>query len=363
MYEDKTYEAILQEKLSHVASSLDKREGSIIFDALAPNSLESAMIYAALDSILNETFADTASRKYLIRRCAERGIFPYAATPAIGIGEFNMDVPIGSRFSCEKYNWAATEKIKDGTYYMTCETAGAEPNSYTGLLIPINYIDGLTSAALTGIAILGENEEETEALRERYLNSFMSESYGFNRAQYIDVVQAIPGVGGVKPYRATKVVNGTKVSNSPGHVTVVITDSGGGVPTTTLVDTVQETIDPTQNSGDGIGLAPIDHEVSVIGVTGTAINISTVLSYANGWDLNECFPYINAAIDDYFAELNSGWADNENLIVRISYIESRLLSVAGIIDVTGTMINAEASNLILGEDNIAVRGTFTANAT
>lgn len=68
MYEDKTYEAILQEKLARVASSLDKREGSIIFDALAPNSLESAMIYVALDTVLNETFADTASRDYLIMR-------------------------------------------------------------------------------------------------------------------------------------------------------------------------------------------------------------------------------------------------------------------------------------------------------
>ena len=70
MYEEKTYEALLQEKLARVASSLDKREGSIIFDAMAPNSLESAMIYVALDSILNETFADTASREYLIKRCA-----------------------------------------------------------------------------------------------------------------------------------------------------------------------------------------------------------------------------------------------------------------------------------------------------
>ena len=39
MYEDKTYEAILQEKLARVASSLDKREGSIIFDALDDGSL------------------------------------------------------------------------------------------------------------------------------------------------------------------------------------------------------------------------------------------------------------------------------------------------------------------------------------
>ena len=88
MYEDKTYEAILQEKLARVASSLDKREGSIIFDALAPNSLESAMIYVALDTVLNETFADTASRDYLIMRCAERGITPLPATYAVGIVKY-----------------------------------------------------------------------------------------------------------------------------------------------------------------------------------------------------------------------------------------------------------------------------------
>lgn len=124
MYEDKTYEAILQEKLARVASSLDKREGSIIFDALAPNSLESAMIYVALDTVLNETFADTASRDYLIMRCAERGITPLPATCAVGIGEFSMDIPIGTRFSCDKYNWTVTEKIESLKYYLTCETAG-----------------------------------------------------------------------------------------------------------------------------------------------------------------------------------------------------------------------------------------------
>lgn len=135
MYEDKTYEAILQEKLARVASSLDKREGSIIFDALAPNSLESAMIYVALDTVLNETFADTASRDYLIMRCAERGITPLPATCAVGVGEFSMDIPVGTRFSCDKYNWTVTEKIESLKYYLTCETAGADPNGYTGQLI------------------------------------------------------------------------------------------------------------------------------------------------------------------------------------------------------------------------------------
>lgn len=350
MYEDKTYEAILQEKLARVASSLDKREGSIIFDALAPNSLESAMIYVALDTVLNETFADTASRDYLIMRCAERGITPLPATCAVGIGEFSMDIPIGTRFSCDKYNWAVTEKIESLKYYLTCETAGADPNGYTGQLIPIEYIEGLATAELTSIVINGEDEEATETLRLRYLNSFENQSYGFNRGQYIEVTEALPGVGGCKPYRAWK---------GPGTVKLVITGSDYQPPSETLINTVQTAIDPTQNGGDGIGLAPIDHEVTVVGAAGTTVNISTTLTFASGWNLTECLPYIQNALDAYYLELNSMWSKEAGLIVRVSQIESRLLALAGIVDISGTTLNGQAGNLTLDKDAVAVRGSFT----
>ena len=351
MFEDRTYEALLQEKLENVSDSLDKREGSIIYDALAPNSIEAAMIYVALDSVYNETYADTASRDYLILRCKERGITPHAATAAIGIGEFNMDVPIGSRFSCDKYNWAVTDKISTGKFHLTCETLGADPNGYLGMLIPIDYIEGLESAQLTEIVINGEDEESTDALRQRYFDSFSNRSYGFNRAQYIEVTEALPGVGGCKPYRAW---------NGGGTVKLVITDSEYGVPSSELITTVQTEIDPTQNSGDGMGLAPIDHEVTVAGVTGTTVNITTVLTYGSGWSLEECLPYIEDMLDAYYKELNSTWAREENLIVRISQIESRMLTLPGIVDIKDTKINGSAANLELDEDAIAVRGSFNA---
>ncbi len=349
MYEDKTYEALLQEKLAKVASALDKREGSIIFDALAPNSLESAMIYAALDSILNETFADTASRDYLILRCKERGITPLPATSAVAVGEFNMDIPIGSRFSGDKHNWTAIEQISSGRYYMTCETFGAEPNGYIGQLIPIDYIDGLTKAELTSIVINGEDEEETEALRLRYLNSFENQSYGFNRGQYIAVTEAMPDVGGCKPYRAW---------NGPGTVRLVITNSNFMPPSDELVNSVQTAIDPTQNSGEGIGLAPIDHEVTVVGAYGSEINIETSLTFADGWSLDECLPYIEKALDNYYQELNSLWSTENGLLVRISQIESRLLAVSGIVDISGTRLNGNTANVMLEADSVAIRGQF-----
>ena len=350
MYEAKTYEALLQAKLARVAKSLDKREGSIIFDALAPNSLESAMIYVALDNILNETFADTASRDYLIKRCAERGISPLQATAAVGVGEFSTDVSIGSRFSCDKYNWTVTKQVEPGKFHLTCETLGADPNGYTGQLIPIEYIDGLATAELTSIIINGEDEEDTEALRLRYLNSFANQSYGFNRGQYIEVVEALPGVGGCKPYRAW---------DGPGTVKLVITDSGYQPPSEELIEQVQTLIDPTQNSGEGIGLAPIDHEVTVFGADGETINISTSLTFASGWDLTECQPYIEETLGAYYGELNAAWSTEQALTIRVSQIESRLLSIDGIVDISGTTINGQASNLTLDKDAVAVRGTFT----
>ena len=90
MYEDITYEIILKRMLDKVPDTIDKREGSVIYDALAPAALELQIMYIELDVILNESFGDTASRKYLIKRAAERGLSPYKASKAILKGVFNI---------------------------------------------------------------------------------------------------------------------------------------------------------------------------------------------------------------------------------------------------------------------------------
>ena len=45
MYENVTYEDILQRMLDRVPDSMDKREGSIIYDALAPAAVELQLMY------------------------------------------------------------------------------------------------------------------------------------------------------------------------------------------------------------------------------------------------------------------------------------------------------------------------------
>jgi len=352
MYESMTYEFILQRMLNRVLSenpNLDTREGSIIYNALAPAAVELTSAYIQLDFILNSTFADTASRDYLVLRAAERGLTPYPETYAILQGEFNMDVPIGSRFSLanEALNYKVISRISAGVFRLQCETIGSIANDAVGQLIPIDYIEGLTSAQLTALLTPGEDEEETEAFRKRYFDSLNAEAFGGNIKDYKEKTNALPGVGGVKVYPTW---------NGGGTVRLAIVASDYSVPVSDLIDSVQTAIDPTENQGKGVGIAPIGHVVTVTGVTTETVDIVTEVTYQEGWDWNDVKPYAEAAVDSYFKELSQSWADNDFLIVRISQIEIRFLDLPGVVDIANTTLNGVAQNLTLGADEIPVRG-------
>ena len=354
MYEHMRYEDILQRMLDRVPNNMDKREGSIIYDALAPAAVELQNMYIELDTIMNESFADTASREYLIRRASERGITPEPATNAILKGVFTpttIDV-LGERFSHGKLNYVAIEKITDGEYKMQCETVGVDGNTNFGQMIPIEYIEGLETAKLTEILIPGEDEEDTEVFRERYLKSFESQAFGGNIADYKRKTNAIGGVGGVKV---------TPAWNGGGTVKLTIINSEFKVPSDELIEVVQNEIDPVGHSGEGMGFAPIGHVVTVTGVNSSAININCNITYQPGWDWESAKNYILSGIDQYLHELHKEWEESENLIVRISQLESKILACEGVLDISGTTLNGSSSNLSFDVNEIPIRGTVNGN--
>lgn len=353
---DMSYEAILRRVLDRVPSTLDKRESSMIYDALAPACAELAQEALTAQWRLDQCFSDTASREYLIRRARERGIIPREATCAMLKGEFNMEVPIGSRFNIDELNYVVTERIEEVGYFykVQCETAGIVGNTRMGDMIPIEYISGLTMAKLTELLIPGEDDEDTEVFRERYHASFENKAFGGNKADYIEKVTAIQGVGGCKVHRATNADGEIE----GGHVRVVIIDSEWNKPSDELVGVVQTTIDPVVNQGDGDGLAPIGHIVHIEPVKETVIQVGLTIVYEDGYSYEALKSYILNTLDEYFLELNKQWADEngKKLVVRISQIESRILEIYGILDISGTTLNGEEKNCVLDVDSIAVRG-------
>ena len=404
MYEAQTYEVILARMIAKALETnknIDSREGSLLWLGEAPAAVELQNLYIALDTNLRETYADTASRTYLILRTAERGLSPYPATPAVlqlEITPTSLSLPLNTRFSIGNLNYYVSEDLGGGSYAITCETAGEAGNDYTGTVIPIEYVDGLATCEVSALLIPGEDEEDTEELRERYMNSLNYQAFGGNVRDYLDKIKAISGVGGVKIYRAWNgnikpatliPPEGTaawidSLSGVPadvktwldsvyaaannnlltvgGTVKAVIIASNFTVPSATLIDTVQTAIDPTQNAGEGLGLAPIGHVVKIAGVVSQTVNIGFTLTYATGYSWDSVGTAVIAAINAYFEELAEGWEDAEgNLIVRISQIETRILAITGIVDITTTKINGVASNLTLNDDAIPSLGTITAS--
>lgn len=352
MYEDITYESILERMLSRIPVTMDKREGSVIYDALAPAAAELQIMYIELDNILNETFGDTASRAFLIRRAGERGIIPYPASAAVVQAvsvPSTAEIPIGTRFSLGDNSFYVSKKVSDGKYNLVCEAAGSGGNNISGNIIPIDYVDGLETITVTELLIPGEDEEDTEAFRERYFKSTETKGYGGNRTDYIEKTNRISGVGSTKVTRAW---------NGGGTVKLTILDSQFFKASDALISKVQEIIDPGAE-GDGMGIAPIGHEVTVDTVNEVAINITTSITFQEGFTFDNQKQLIKSAIEEYLIELRKEWADSDTIVVRISKIDNKILGVQGVIDVSGTILNGAAANTELTEYQIPVLGAVT----
>lgn len=351
-YNEMTFEVIMERMLSRVPNTIDKREGSIIYDALAPAAAELAIMYIEFGIIENDSYADTASRDYLIRRTAERGIIPHPSTYAIVKGDFTpttINIPIGARFSSDGLIYAITDKIQDGKYQLKCETLGTEGNKYSTTLVPIDYIDGLESAIIEEVLIPGENEEDTESLRERYFASFDIKAFGGNKSDYIEKTNELDGVG------ATKV---TPCWDGGGTVKLTILNSDFGKASNTLVEKIQEIIDPRKD-GEGLGLAPIGHIVTVDTTEEITINVSATFTFNSGYTFNSLKSQIEQAIGDYLLELRKEWANVNELLVRIRQIELKILNIEGIIDISNTKLNDSTDNIILSKYQIPIFGGVT----
>lgn len=402
MFEELGFDELSNRMLSNVDDKFDKREGSVIYDATAPAALELANFYTALDMVMDEVYAESASYYYLIKRASERGITPNEETCAVCRMEVTpADTPIslGDRFNLGDLNYTVTSVIdaKTGAYRIECETAGTIGNQQLGDLLPLeteSELNDMEAAILTEIIVPGEEEEDVEDFRERYFASFNNEAFGGNKADYIEKVNGIAGVGGCKPSRAwnggynpAKMIPSENVQTwfeqqseetlglevytwlsrvfgaaqeklltVGGTVTVTVISSEFTTPSPALIQLIQEELDPTDTAGQGDGIAPIGHVVKVVGVNKSSINVSTSIEYSEGFSFSNMQESIEAMIDSYFFELRESWSSNDNLVVRISQIESRLLELEGIVDVKDTMLNGNSENIILDADSIPVRG-------
>lgn len=374
-FSGKTYQDLLAEMLARVPDTFDKRDTSPIPTALGPAAWALEGFYLSLNQVQRQAFVQTAQGESLDYLAVIAGLSRYPASAAVRLGVFNANVGIGARFSAingeNSINFissavATASESAEGFYYyqMTAETAGAIGNEYTGPILPISTIPGLTSAEITDILIPGDNTETDEKLRERIIEALNERPFGGNIASYRQYVLGLDGVGSVQVYPTW---------NGGGTVKLSVLGADWLPASEELVESVQNAVDPPPNQGLGLGMAPIGAQVTVAAPTGLTVNVSATLTLQSGYQIGQVQEPIEQAIEAYLRTIRKEWDTNTSITsvvyasdVYLSRVTAAIVGVTGVVNATNVQLNGGTVDLTLTEDGttqqVPILGTVTLTA-
>ncbi|HIQ73301.1 MAG TPA: baseplate J/gp47 family protein [Candidatus Cottocaccamicrobium excrementipullorum] len=359
-----TTKAILAAMLEQVDPGLDTRQGSIIQTALGPVAWYLEGVYMTLSQIQENSNPQTAVGESLDLITITRGIARNAARAAVRKGTFNVEIPSGSTFKtingADSLIFVSGDEITDESsgenyvYQLTCTTPGTAGNSYTGAILPITAISGLTSANIGEIITAGTDEETDASLRSRFFASFDVAAFGGNISAYRNAILAIDGVGAVQVYPAW---------NGGGTVlcSILGSDLKPAIPAT--VEEVQGIICPSEDGGstpspNGYGMAPIGAAVTITTGTELVLNITCDIQFQNGIQNGpEMYQsQIEERIQDYINEVVAEWGApiksqtiSYSVVIYISRIIYSILQISEIVNVSNVRINGSGNDLTLTE--------------
>lgn len=369
---------IEKDMLKQVDPSLDTRQGSMIQTALGPVAWYLEGLYMVLSQIQQNSNPSTAVGEALELLTAARNVNRTQARAAVRRGTFNVEIPAGSQFKTINgadslvFTSGSLISSSDGSYdyQLTCNTPGSAGNSYTGALLPVTAIAGLTSANIGAVITAGTDEETDDSLRNRYFLSFDTPAFGGNISSYRQTILALDGVGAVQVYPAWN-GGGTVLCSILGD------DLKPALPAT--VQEVQNYICPPEDgeaspSPNGYGMAPIGAAVAI--TTGTELtlditcNIEFAESVQNGVETYQ--QEIEQKIQEYIDQVNSDWGNplisqavSYPLTVYVSRISYAILQIPAVVNVTNVQINGSSADLHLTEtaqlQQVAVLGEVVIN--
>ena len=328
-----TYEEILQGMLNKVTNEVDKREGSIIYDALAPCAYFLAQQQFQIEHFFDLVFADTAIGDYLDRAAMMYGLTRKEATAAVRIMTTSTAIENGTRWGINGLVYNVTGKRSENEYIVTCETPGEIGNQYSGNMEPISNISNVT-ATLEGIDTPGTDAETDDAFRERLYAKIKRPATSGNAYHYRQWALEVAGVGDAKVF---------PLDNGLGTVTVLVVDDEKNI-SSALPATVSRHIETVR---------PIGATVTVSSPEALPINISANVVLDGSKTISE----VKSAFKE---ELTSFLKEMTFITYRVSYAKlgSLLLDIPGVEDFDNFRLNSGTGNVTISEKQIPVIGTI-----
>lgn len=364
MFQDYTYELLLEDVLNNAPEGIDTRPGSIFYDAVSGILIKVAKLYTDLDLVLELTSITTATGDALDTKAGEYGIVRLAATKAKYYVEFEGVTPqLGERFYTDGQYFRLAEDAEAGVLYLEAEIAGSSGNEiYSGTpAVPVNNIEGLTAATFGAIYENGSDDEEDESLRTRVQEKIAGPAENGNKQHYKTWCESREGVGRARIF---------PLWNGPNTVKGVLIDAEGQPCSESKVSEVQEYIDPATKGytatvdgkvyvvGDGLGegVANLGAHFTAAAATPLEIKVSFEAELASGATPEAAEQEATEAIEQYLKELVLTTVEATDIVVRVSAIGAILSGLQNLLDYSNLKLNGATSNIIPGEDDVPVVG-------
>ncbi|MEG0431055.1 MAG: baseplate J/gp47 family protein [Anaerovoracaceae bacterium] len=347
---------MMQRCLNSLGDDIDQRPGSVAYDLLGPALAELTQAYVQMQLFYENSHLETAAKKYLDYRCADFGIERILRTKAeriantLGRDGKPIDIPIRSRYSTitdsNPVFYICTSKLSDGKFILTCETSGKIGNDYIGDLLPVEYNSQLGSIKVSTIYKPARDDETDEDLRARTLEWLRNKPFGGNVADYKLWCAKYDGIGQVQVYPTW---------NGGGTVKLSIIDPSNKPCSQEFIQQVKEDFDPEGTQGDGLGIVPIGHSVTVVTAEEKPINIEFTSMLDTDITIDSIQELAKKSITQYIEEVQKNWSKNDRLnnyklSVYRSRIISSLIGIKGILNVVQVKINGIDQDLELEEN-------------
>lgn len=357
MFEEQSFESILDRMLERIPSDMDKREGSIIYDALAPEALELARVYVGLDSILNLVFAKTTYGQYLDYLARSHGVERKLAEKAmgkvqiVGTPNFYIQKPVeitlvindlSLKFTVVDENKNPVDVVIPATgkceCYLLCNTAGTVGNISANSIEFYEYVPGVDVISNTE-AFEGGTEEETDSsLLQRLLEKVKNPPSSGNKNDYIRWAKEISGVDNVKVI---------PLWDGPGTVKLIIYDSKGFPLSTELINKVKDYIAPEDLFKEG--KAPLGAHVTVLTVKlkHLTVNINGLVIQA-GYTLTSVKEAINKNVKSHLESISPG----DTVVIKAC--GAVVMKTDGVMDFESISISGKNSNITTSDEEKVV---------
>ena len=216
-----------------------------------------------------------------------------------------------------------------------------------GQLLPVTPFDNLGKAEIVEVAVPARDIEDDESLRKRLLSGNEIINYGGNVTDYISFTKELEDVAAVQVYPTWK---------GGGTVRLVILDNTYNAASQSLVETIQTKIDPQDSPGDGYGIAPIGHTVTVAAPTVRKINISAKIETDSGVTVLDVKEAVTDVINKHFESLRKSWDTlvgerGYKLTVYRSQLISTIIGVDGVVNVASLLFDTKEEDVVLTFSN------------